>query len=117
MNSNPFSLNGKFLLVTGASSGIGRQCAITCSQMGAKIVVMGRDQKRLEDTLNLMKSPEQHILCSVDLLEYDQVQGTIKDLVEQNRKIDGLINCAGISTTLPFSSVSPQKMDNFFKKM
>ena len=47
---NPFSLEGKTIIVTGASSGIGRQCAIDCSKMGAKVVMIARNPERLEET-------------------------------------------------------------------
>ena len=51
---NPFSLEGKTILVTGASSGIGRQCAIDCSKMGAKVVAIGRNLERLDSVVNEM---------------------------------------------------------------
>lgn len=50
--NNPFSLENKTILITGASSGIGRQCAIDCSKMGAKIILVGRNKKRLEEVCN-----------------------------------------------------------------
>ncbi len=52
--NNPFSLIDKTIIVTGASSGIGRQCAISLSQLGAKVILLGRDTKRLEETWSLM---------------------------------------------------------------
>ncbi len=100
--NNPFSLSGKTIIVTGASSGIGRQCAITCSRMGASVVLFGRDQARLKEVLGLMEEPDKHIICAVDLIEYERVEENVKEVVMQKGKIDGLINCAGISTTLPF---------------
>jgi NAD(P)-dependent dehydrogenase (short-subunit alcohol dehydrogenase family) len=115
MENNPFTLRDKLILVTGASSGIGRQCAITCSNMGANVVLLGRDQKRLEETLGLMDSPEKHLVIAVDLLEYDRVADKVREIVNQKGRIDGLINCAGISTTLPLNAVSPEKMEHFFR--
>jgi NAD(P)-dependent dehydrogenase (short-subunit alcohol dehydrogenase family) len=115
MKFNPFTLNNKLILITGASSGIGRQCAISCSLMGATVVLFGRDQKQLKDTLSLMESPGKHIVIAVDLLEYDKVTETVNDIVNQKGKIEGLINCAGISTTLALNGVSPQKMEHFLK--
>lgn len=112
---NPFTLKDKLILVTGASSGIGRQCAITCSNMGATVVLLGRDQKRLEETLGLMESPEKHLVIAVDLLEYEMVADKVREIVNQKGRIDGLINCAGISTTLPLNAVSPEKMEHFFR--
>jgi NAD(P)-dependent dehydrogenase (short-subunit alcohol dehydrogenase family) len=114
MEINPFTLKDKLILVTGASSGIGRQCAITCSYMGATVILLGRDQKRLEETLGLMEIPEKHLVIAVDLLEYDRVADKVREIVNQKGRIDGLINCAGISTTLPLNAVSPEKMEHFF---
>lgn len=112
---NPFSLNRKLIIVTGASSGIGRQCAISCSQMGASVALFGRDQGRLNETLSLMKGPERHNTYAINLLEYDKVAENIKEIVTQKGKIDGLINCAGISTTLSLNAISVQKMEHFFQ--
>lgn len=113
MNNTPFSLKGKLILVTGASSGIGRQCAITCSLMGASVVLLGRDRGRLDETLSSMEYTEKHLLCVVDLIDYDKVAEEIQKIVDEKGKISGLINCAGISTTLPLNAVSPLKMEQF----
>jgi len=113
--NNPFSLTGKLILITGASSGIGRQCAITCSQMGANVAIFGRDHDRLKETLGLMEDTDKHFVCVVDLLEYDKVAEIVNEVVKQKGSIDGLINCAGISTTLPLNAVSPQKMELFYQ--
>lgn len=55
MAHNPFSLEGKTILVTGASSGIGRGIAVECSKMGAKMVINGRNQERLNETLSMLE--------------------------------------------------------------
>lgn len=111
----PFSLENKLILVTGASSGIGRQCAVICSNMGARVVLFGRDSARLDTSLQMMTEPERHIKYAVDLVDYKKVEEIIPDLVSASGKIDGLINCAGISTTLPINSSTPEKMELFFK--
>jgi NAD(P)-dependent dehydrogenase (short-subunit alcohol dehydrogenase family) len=115
MHKNPFSLADKNIIVTGASSGIGRQCAITCSYMGATVTIFGRDQNRLMETLSIMEDPERHSVGVVDLIEYEKVEDEVRKVVSKKGKIEGLINCAGISTTLPFNSVLPQKMERFFQ--
>lgn len=109
-----FSLKNKLILVTGASSGIGRQCAVTCSRAGARVILMGRDKGRLEETLRIMGDTEQHKLYAVDLLDFEKVAETVKEIVEATGPINGLINCAGISTTLPLNAISPAKMEEFF---
>ena len=52
MSYNPFSLEGKTILVTGASSGIGQTTAIECSKLGAKVVITGRNVERLQQTFS-----------------------------------------------------------------
>lgn len=89
---NPFSLENKTILVTGASSGIGRITAIVCSQMGAKVVVTGRNEQRLEETFKALEG-EGHVKILADLTQDEQMDY----LVEQLPYIDGLVNNAGVT--------------------
>lgn len=115
MQFNPFSLAGKLILITGASSGIGKECAITCSRMGATVALFGRDISRLHKTLELMDNSSTHSVFAVDILEYEAMAEYVKLIVSQNGLINGLINCAGISTTLPLNAISPKSMETFFQ--
>ena len=69
----PFDLTGKNILISGASSGIGRQCAISCGKMGATVILMGRDNARLEETLSQMDEPSKHLVCRGNLTDFDWV--------------------------------------------
>ena len=89
---NPFSLEGKSILVTGASSGIGRGIAVACAKMGAKVVLSGRNETRLQETLDLLEG-EGHVVLGGDLNSED----TRKELVEKMPALDGVAYCAGIS--------------------
>ena len=93
---NPFSLEGKTILVTGASSNIGRQIAIKCSEMGAKVVLSARNEERLKETLEKM-SGDGHQLLSCDLSNEE----AIPSLVEQVSELDGIVMCAAIFRTTP----------------
>jgi NAD(P)-dependent dehydrogenase (short-subunit alcohol dehydrogenase family) len=115
MKSNPFALKDQVIVITGASSGIGRQCAITCSQYGAVVIIMGRDRERLSATLELMENPHLHEMIVVDLCEFDLVANEISEICKRIGEISGLVNCAGISTTLPLKASSAEKMEFFFK--
>lgn len=115
MNKTPFALNDKVIVITGASSGIGRQCAITCSQMGATVMLLGRDADRLNDTLQAMDNIAKHKTFAFDLCDFEQATANIKAISTQFGKISGLINCAGISTTLPINAISTDKMEAFFR--
>ena len=88
---NPFSLKGKTILVTGASSGIGRGIAITCSKMGATIVVAGRISSKLDETLSMMEKGN-HMKMICDLTLSKQLQTSVAELP----KLDGIVHCAGI---------------------
>ena len=111
---NPFSLTDKIILITGASSGIGRECAMLCSGMGASLVITGRDKKRLNDTFVKMGSSVSHLAISADITDGHQTEALIRSSVERFGRLDGIIHCAGISTTLPLNMVKEKKMDEFF---
>ena len=113
--SDPFSLSGKDIVITGASSGIGRKCAEICSRQGGRIILMGRDPERLHETLGMMENKETHFVISADLTDFALVETIINNHVSQNGRINGLVNCAGISTTLPLNMCKPDKIDEFFR--
>lgn len=89
--NNPFSLVGKVILVTGASSGIGRAIAVTCARMGASLVITGRNKDRLNDTINTLEG-DNHLLFSVNLINQEEVCLFVDSLP----KLDGIVHCAGI---------------------
>lgn len=91
MSYNPFSLEGKAILVTGASSGIGRGIAIACSKMGATVFLNGRNQLKLEETLSQLETGE-HRIVAADLTSSDSVYRMMSVLPE----LDGVVHCAGI---------------------
>ena len=92
---NPFSLEGKVILVTGASSGIGRGIAVACANMGAKVIAVGRNRERLEETQAMMRKDE-HSLLVCDLTKSEEVENAVDELP----KIDGIVHCAGIGQRL-----------------
>ncbi len=89
---NPFSLERKTILVTGASSGIGRGTAIECSKIGAKIVLTGRSEARLQETLRQLYG-DGHLVLSGDLTS----DGDLVAITENVPKLNGVVHCAGIS--------------------
>jgi len=102
---NPFSLTGKTILVTGASSGIGRSIAIECSKMGANLVLTARNEDRLKETLLQMVGKGHSIIIADLTNEYDREQ-----LVEQSPKLDGLVNCAGLIKTMLFQFIDADSL-------
>lgn len=110
---NPFSLEGKTIMVTGASSGIGRQCAIDCSKMGAKVVAIGRDQERLNSVVNEMQG--RGVSYAFDLKEIGGIKNLVEKIVEENGKLDGFIHAAGIEVTNPVKLSKPENYESLYR--
>jgi NAD(P)-dependent dehydrogenase (short-subunit alcohol dehydrogenase family) len=108
MENNPFSLDGKTILVTGASSGIGQTTAISCAKMGANVVITGRDQGRLPATADLSGTAVTQIVADLT------VQADMENLLAALPPLDGAVLCAGNSTTLPLQFGSREKFDEMF---
>ena len=98
---NPFSLAGKTILITGASSGIGKATAIECSKLGAKVIITGRN--RLEETFSSM-SGNAHLLIEADL----QYPSDIDMLIDSLPMLDGVVNNAGMTKTIPMAFISEE---------
>ena len=108
---NPFSLEGKTILVTGASSGIGRATAIECSKMGANLCIVGRNIERLNETFSqLFGNSANHKQFVLELTNYEKVEAAIKDMPT----FDGVVNSAGVSTTILFQFLTRDKMQHVF---
>lgn len=101
---NVFSLKNKNILITGASSGIGRNCAIAASQFGANVILIARNQKELKETYSRLKKGN-HILFSQDISEYNKLEEIVRKSVEKVGRIAGFIHSAGIEMTIPLKSL------------
>lgn len=109
ISANPFSLHGKTLLITGASSGIGKATAILASKMGANVVLVARDHQRLDETLSQLFG-EGHMVFPAELT--DQVQ--LNSLVDSVCTLDGAVFCAGKGLTLPVQFCDREHFDEIF---
>ncbi len=109
-----FNITNKNIVITGGSSGIGRQIAIDCCKMGAKVLIVGRDTNRLSDTKNTILSSGGYI-CTIeaDLTSSESIELVTEQAISEFGHVDGIVHAAGISTTLPFRSISQSKFDNF----
>lgn len=103
---NPFSLEGKTIMVTGASSGIGRGIAVTCSKMGASVIINGRNTIKLSETLSMMEG-EGNVVVAGDLTDPQMLAAIVKSLP----KLDGVVHCAGIGQRIPCKLLSEQLVD------
>ena len=107
---NPFSLKGKTILITGASSGIGKTTSIECSKLGAKIILTGRNTKRLEETMALLTG-EGHQLKVLDL----NISEAVSEFIENMPKLDGVVYCAGTQRTCPIKFIQREDIDKVFE--
>lgn len=105
---NPFSLQGKKILITGASSGLGRSIAIECSKMGASVVITGRDKEKLQNTYDYLSNTDNYqIVC--DLTDRE----SFNRLCEELPQLDGVVMNAGIPCSTPVKHNS----DSFVREL
>lgn len=109
MSYNPFTLEGKTILVTGASSGIGRSIAVECSKMGATVVITARNEARLQETLSQMEG-EGHLIVPADVASDEDITA----LVEQLPQLDGVVHCAGVGNRVLAQSAKRSDLDYVF---
>lgn len=102
LNVDPFSLYNKTILITGASSGIGRQTAIDCSYRGANLILLGRKKDQLERTFDQLTNGK-HSFFPCDVTKFDDLEEVIQKAVETSGKICGFVHCAGIELTVPIN--------------
>jgi len=105
---NPLNLADRKILVTGASSGIGRATAVYLSKLGATLVLNGRDEKRLLETCDSLHGNE-HIICRADLKQ-EQLDSIFDDAISDGKKLNGIVYCAGVPYVLPLRALSKKRM-------
>lgn len=108
--NNPFSLVGKTILITGASSGIGRGIAVACAGMGAKIILTARNESRLKETLSLCDGEGHSYICA-DLTNADDRSRLVNSLPA----LDGLVQCAGVMNRVPCKLIKENVIQQVFQ--
>jgi NAD(P)-dependent dehydrogenase (short-subunit alcohol dehydrogenase family) len=106
-------LSGKTVLVTGASSGIGRVVAQFFSAQGARLVITGRCQDRLSETLDTLVSNE-HVVITAEFSSVASIKELMDEVYLRVGPLDGLVHCAGIMKTLPLQALKEQDFDDSF---
>lgn len=107
MHLNPFALQDKTILITGASSGIGKQVAITLSEMGANVILSGRNHDRLAQVVNQI-GREKAVPITGDLTS----EAVIEEIIHKTPKLDGIVHAAGIMGLIPFKFIKPADLNN-----
>lgn len=105
----------KSVLVTGASSGVGRAVAIAISREGGRVVLVGRDSQKLEETRSMMEHQDVHVCIPFDLLELDNYKEMFRMIKENGIVLDGMVHCAGTTAILPLRVLNVNNSMDLFK--
>lgn len=111
---NPMALDGRTVLVTGASSGLGRAISILISRLGGRVVLVARSEERLAETMSLLEDGE-HRVEPFDLNDLDAIPGWMKKISGDMGTLDGLVHSAGLHATLPLRVLKPSRLDELMK--
>ena len=112
--TNLIDLTGRKILVIGASSGIGKQTAITLSKVGASVILSARREDKLRETLSLLEGEGHGIHC-FDTQKLDEIEVHIKQIVAEFGSLDGMVYSAGLGTAIPLLQTKPEKLQNVFE--
>ena len=111
---NLIDLTDKRIIIAGASSGIGRQTAVTLSEVGAKLILIARREDKLRETLDMLEGSG-HGIIPADLSETDAIEGLFKRIKEEYGAADGLVYCAGVNSSVPLQLLKPESLKNTFE--
>lgn len=111
---NPLDLSNRKILVTGASSGIGRATAIYLSKLGATIIATARNEERLKETISMLKGTNHSYFC-YDLNDLDNIEKIFEFSTKDGAKLDGMVHSAGIAYVMPLRILEPSKLQECFK--
>ena len=101
---------GRWIVVSGASSGIGRAISLQLVAQGARVVLMGRNLERLNETAQLSGAADQTHVCALDLADLQGIAPALKGLVQTTGRLYGLCHSAGLSQTLPLVATRPDRV-------
>lgn len=111
---NPMDLTGKRILITGASSGIGREVAVTVSKLGGEAVIVARRKEMLMETLSLLDGSEHGTYCA-DLSNLELIENLIAEMVKTYGKFDGFVHSAGVAPMRPLRQLKFDHVDSTMK--
>ena len=110
---NPLDLSGRNILVTGASSGIGRETAVLLSQLGARVVLTARRENELQKTNNMMID-NNHLIESFDITDFEKINEWMKSIANKVGGLHGFVHCAGVQITKPIRFINDKEVNNLF---
>ncbi|MDR7185326.1 NAD(P)-dependent dehydrogenase (short-subunit alcohol dehydrogenase family) [Microbacterium trichothecenolyticum] len=106
-------LEGSSILITGASSGIGREIAVAAAREGARVAIAARDSRRLDETRAILDGAD-HIALEADLSDPDAITDVVLEAARRLDGLNGLVHAAGVQRTEPLRSVTPERLEDVF---
>lgn len=108
---NPFNLNNKLILITGASSGIGQSTAIELSKLGAKLILVGRSIENLNETYEKLENKDIHLIEQFDVSQIEAIPAWMKELVKKTGEpLDGFLHSAGVYQITPLKTLNNDQL-------
>lgn len=107
-------MSGRTVLVTGASAGIGRDVAILLGELGARVILVGRNQDRLDAALAKL-SGSGHLVEPFDLNQLEEIPGWMKRLAEKAGELHGVVHCAGVGQTMPLRATTVRSAEDLMR--
>jgi len=111
---NPMDLTGRTILVTGASSGLGRATSLLLGRLGARLVLVARNVEKLQQTAAMLEDPA-HRVEPFDLTRADEIAGWMKTLAAEVGPLGGLVHSAGVHATLPLRMLTAKRIDRLMQ--
>ncbi len=111
---NPMDLTGKRILVTGASAGIGRACAVVLDELGAELILVARNESQLEETRLLAKNGSNHAIIPFDLSHVDKIADVMTRYDFKQNKINGVVHSAGVTGAIPLNGTTTKVCADLF---
>ena len=115
---NPYDFTGKKIVVSGATSGIGKSIAIKLAEQGACVVALGRNELKLKELSSILVDSK-HMFLVKDFRETDGYRELYDRILIDGKKIDGFVHCVGVANVIPLNVFSYDKINqdmqvNFF---
>jgi NAD(P)-dependent dehydrogenase (short-subunit alcohol dehydrogenase family) len=111
---NPMDLTDRAIMVTGASSGIGRATAVALGQLGAQVVLVGRNRDRLAETLGMLEG-SRHAVELCDLTQTDDLPEWMKGVVGRTGQLSGVVHCAGAQVLMPLRVLKTKHIEDLLR--
>lgn len=104
----------KKIMVVGSSSGIGKQVSILLSELGGKVVMVGRNEERLTNVKMELCNPDKHMVIPYDVKDLDGCKALFDKAVQDGEKLNGLVYCTGVAKAVPLRIMTPADYNNIF---